>query len=92
MKMKTENAVKINAILQKLVTSGDLTKKDLFTHFMDLSFYLKSGGNLDLDRMTASDDTYSLLHDIFGINKHLCHDTGKLRDGFLPRFEIWEEK
>lgn len=35
---------------------------------------------------------FDFVHDLQGINKHLCHDTGKLKDHFIPRFAKRQEK
>jgi len=34
----------------------------------------------------ANADPFSFAHDIFGINRNLNRDTGKLENHFLPRF------
>ena len=39
---------------------------------------------LNLDRLLKSDDD-SFIHDLYGIDDHVDHETGKLRDCFFPR-------
>lgn len=40
---------------------------------------------LRLDDLPIADD-FNFAHDVFGINRHLDHNTLKLTDYFLPRF------
>ena len=43
--------------------------------------------NCDLDLQALLDaDDLNFAHDIAGINRHLDHDTGELKDCFWPRF------
>ena len=39
---------------------------------------------LNLDRLLKSDDE-SFIHDLYGIDDHVDHETGKLLNCFLPR-------
>lgn len=34
----------------------------------------------------ANADDFNFAHDVFGINRHLDHDTLKLNDCFIPRY------
>lgn len=52
---------------------------------MDLLATHANGCPLDFERMAAADD-FNLTHDVTGIDRHLDRDTGKLGNGFLPRF------
>lgn len=40
---------------------------------------------LRLVELLAADDT-NFAHDVFGINRHLDHETFRLADHFVPRF------
>jgi DNA-directed RNA polymerase subunit N (RpoN/RPB10) len=40
---------------------------------------------LDLDRLIDADD-FNLVHDVAGIDRHMCRRTFKLLRGFWPRF------
>ena len=52
---------------------------------MDLIATHLSGCPLKLQEMLNGND-FDLMHDIYGINRHLCHKTGNLDKTFLPRF------
>lgn len=52
---------------------------------MDLLATHANGCPLDFERMAAADD-FNLTHDVISIGRHLDRDTGKLGNGFLPRF------
>ena len=43
--------------------------------------------NIDWQRLLKADD-FNFLHDVGGIHKHLDRATGKLKDGFVPRFAL----
>ena len=51
---------------------------------LDLIMYLDAA-ELDLDGLLSADDG-NFGHDLFGIINHLDHATGKLTDGFTPRY------
>ena len=51
---------------------------------MDLVAAHANGCPLDLDKLYDFDD-FSFMHDIIGINRNVCHDTGKLQNCFVPR-------
>ena len=59
-----------------------------------LSFEQKLDVELDLTNVNCDIDLQRLLdaydfnfaHDVNGINRHLDHETGDLKDCFLPRF------
>lgn len=54
--------------------------------FMDI-MYCHESCPLDLDGLATADDS-NFIHDVFGINRHLNRNTGKLEDCFLPRYSI----
>lgn len=61
---------------------------------MDITACHANGMPLDLERLAAADD-FNLIHDAFGIARHLDRESGALRDCFVPRFrrrepEAWE--
>lgn len=51
---------------------------------MDITACHVNGCPLDLERLLNADD-FNFSHDIFGINRHLNHETGKLENHFRPR-------
>lgn len=52
---------------------------------MDVTAVHVSGCPLKLEELLAADDV-NFAHDVFGIRRHLDRRTGKLRDGFSPRY------
>ncbi len=81
-KKEAELINKIVDRLQKMVVDPGFNR---LTHVMDLEACHANGCPLDFERMLAGRDI-DLLHDIYGINRHICHETGKLQNCFLPRF------
>jgi len=56
---------------------------DRFDTMMDISaVHLKTP--IDLDRLLEFDD-FNLLHDVFGIIRHVDRETGELKNCFLPK-------
>jgi hypothetical protein len=62
-----------------LVTRFDLS--------MSLTACHASGTPLDLDGLLAAEDRH-VTHDVFGINRFIDRDTGKLGGHFTPRFAL----
>ncbi len=62
-----------------------IAKCDVLTIIMDLTYCIEGGCNLRLDDMLNARE-FDLMHDIYGINQHLNHETHKLEGGFWPRF------
>lgn len=60
-------------------------KLDGLSIHMDLTACHANGCPLDLKRLLAADD-FNFSHDVLGIERHMCRDTGQLKDHFLPRF------
>lgn len=58
---------------------------DTITIMMDLTYCIQGGCNLRLEDMLNAREI-DLMHDIYGINRHLNHNTFKLEGGFWPRF------
>jgi hypothetical protein len=52
---------------------------------MDVSATHANGNPLRLKKLLEADD-FNFTHDILGIRRHLNRETGKLEDGFRPRF------
>lgn len=52
---------------------------------MDITACHLNGCRLDLERLLAADD-FNFLHDVYGIQRHIDRETGKLGDCFLPRY------
>ena len=58
---------------------------DAITIMMDLTYCIQGGCNLRLEDMLNAREI-DLMHDIYGINRHLNHSTFELEGGFWPRF------
>ena len=58
--------------------------KDRLSLDMDLTATHLNGTPLDLAKLLAFPDT-DFAHDVFGIQRHMNRNTGKLGDCFLPR-------
>lgn len=54
-------------------------------HQMNVSACHASGNPLRLADLLAADD-FNFAHDVFGIDRHICRDTGKMLNHFSPRF------
>ena len=52
---------------------------------MDIVACHANGCPLKLTELLGADD-FNFAHDVFGINRHIDRSTGKIEDGFLPRF------
>lgn len=57
---------------------------DSLSAHMDLAACNANGCPLDFDKLMAFDDM-SFAHDVFGIERHIDRETGKLTDHFRPR-------
>lgn len=69
------------AMDRKANGSGAGTK---FHHQMNVSACHASGNPLDLQKLLDADD-FNFAHDVFGIDRHIDHDTGELLNCFSPR-------
>mgnify|MGYP006359556787 CR=1 FL=1 len=52
---------------------------------MDITACHLNGCALDLERLLKADN-FNFAHDVYGIQRHIDRETGKLGDGFLPRY------
>lgn len=60
----------------------ELSRRDLM---MDLTACHANGNPLDLPGLQMADDG-NFGHDVFGINRHIDRNTGKLLHCFVPRY------
>ncbi|WP_331253076.1 DUF6874 family protein [Acetobacter sicerae] len=58
---------------------------------MDLIACHSNGCPLDFEKLEGFDD-FNLLHDVYGIDRHLNRETGALSAMFLPRCALSEKK
>lgn len=54
---------------------------------MDILAAHSNGCPLDFRRLLVADG-FNFLHDICGISRHICRETGQLQNFFLPRFAL----
>jgi len=80
-----EDRGKIHLIVQRARRLVKGLKLDQVSLEMDLSAVHLNDGGLDLDRLLIA-DSFSLLHDVLGIQKYLDRQTGLLGNCFVPRF------
>lgn len=83
MSASLEEVKKISKIAKKAVEFN--SELDHLDTQMDLTACHLNGTPLDLDKMLTADE-FNLMHDIYGINRHLSRETGKITRGFLPRY------
>jgi len=76
----------IDRVLDRCEAEDITLPCDRMEHAMDLSACISNGCPLDLERMLEWPNKFDLAHDIWGVNRHIDHNTGQLRDCFLPRF------
>jgi hypothetical protein len=80
------------ALIQKIVARGlsaakTAGRKDIkrMDAEMDITAIHANGCPLKLQEVLDADD-FNFAHDFFGINRHICRDTGRLLNCFSPRF------
>lgn len=54
---------------------------------MDIAAVHLNNCKLDLGKLLEADN-FNFAHDVSGIRRHIDTNTGKLKNGFLPRFSI----
>lgn len=85
----TEARKLIRKIVQRGMSIAEAAgaPRDRFYMEMDLAAAHGRNGNdpLDLKAMSEADD-FNLAHDVFGIERHMNRDTGRIEGFFLPRF------
>jgi len=84
-----EIAFRIEQVLERLAkirwSNGDaFTADDRQHHRMNLMACEANGCPMDWLKLRKADD-FNFLHDVYGIDRHLCRQTGKLLNHFLPR-------
>ena len=75
-------------IVNKIVRRIHQLHPHRFDHMsiqMDITACHCNGNPLKLAELLEA-DTFNFNHDIFGINEHVCRETGKLLNCFVPRF------
>jgi hypothetical protein len=97
------NMVKFNATRaeQKIITkivdrafamAGNVGHSlDRMATDMDITACHCNGNPLRLQELLDADD-FNFSHDVFGIQRHINRETGKLENCFLPRFTRYNTK
>lgn len=58
-------------------------------HRMNITACVANGNPLRLEDLLAADD-FNFAHDVFGIDRHINRDNGKMMNFFRPRFSVPE--
>lgn len=80
-----------NDLIRRIVDRAlGLRIGDRMSITMDVIATHANGNPLRLADLLAADD-FNFAHDMYGINRHLNRETGKLEDFFSPRFTRQEK-
>jgi hypothetical protein len=80
----------IHEIAERAMKLTEARAHDFFSKMdvaMDLTAVHANGNPLRLEGLRDADD-FNFAHDILGIRRHLNRETGRLEDGFRPRFSM----
>jgi hypothetical protein len=80
----TESVVIERIIDRALQLCPDRSRDDVFR---DISSCIMGGCRLDLSRWLEADN-FNVLHDLYGIERHLNRGSFQLEDHFVPRFKL----
>lgn len=69
----------------------EMPERELIDITMDLTACHLNGCPLDLKRMAEWPHMFDLLHDVYGIARHIDRKTGKIGGFFVPRFAAKEK-
>lgn len=85
--ISAEDAAHRDRVLDRAaaVFARDRRRFDRLHHSMNLTACHANGCPLDFARMAVADD-FNLMHDVYGIDRHIDRETGKLGEMFRPRF------
>ena len=96
-KISKHDAEEIHHIAKRVIEALDYPD-DILTLEMDLTACHLNGNPLDLasfadavhDLPTRNGYSTDVIHDIYGIRRHINRETGKLENFFVPRFSLPE--
>lgn len=80
--MSREEYILVGGIASRAVA---LLGVDKFNTVMDITICHSEAHELDLKALLEASDA-DFIHDVIGINRHLCHESHQLKDCFTPRF------
>lgn len=83
-----DDMARIHLVLDRARALGvlnDESRHERASRLMDFDAVHSNGNPMRFDLMLMADDA-NFLHDFCGIVRHLDRNTGKLRNGFSPRF------
>ncbi len=83
--LNDDDAALISDIADRAV--DNLEGFDKITVSIDLTVCHVNGNPLRLADLLDA-DAFNFAHDVCGINRHLDHVTGGMRDFFLPRYSV----
>jgi len=96
MSVSVADAGYIKDIAQRVVDWGDANMRGhrmkMLDVIMDLTAVHANGCPLYLATLAQGARISDVMHDVVGISRHLDRKTGKLQDGFLPRYAIPEKR
>ena len=90
MTVSFDTTIAERATIKKIAERAKVLAKDIGSdvpvqHFMtDVTAVHVNDCPLDLNKLLKADDS-NLAHDVFGIDRHLNRETGKLENCFVPR-------
>ncbi len=82
-----DDAALIERILDRAERLGDLDRCNRLNTEMDILACHLNGTSLRLADWLAADD-FNFRHDLYGIDRHMDRQTGKLTGFFVPRFAV----
>lgn len=94
-KIKFATNAKDKAVIEKIMQRAAAMREqrgmkvDRLSLLMDITACHLNGTPLKLAELLAADD-FNLAHDVFGIERHMNRETGKLEGFFMPRFASHE--
>jgi hypothetical protein len=87
MEITTSEQKTIMAIVKRYCdVVGDALELRPISIMLDLKAVHSNGCPLDLDALLAAPRDSDLIHDVAGIGRYLNRETGKLEEGFTPRY------
>ncbi len=75
----------IGSIVSRVARMNIGKRIDQVGLMMDLTACHANGNPLRLSELLVADD-FNFTHDVYGIQRHINRDTGKLENCFVPRF------
>lgn len=84
--MNYQLTTKDSALISTIMDNCKIPARHRLNMELSMRVCHANGCALDLDRMVKVGLTSDVVHDVYGIDKHTCRETGKLLNCFIPRF------